>query len=203
MIPGSLLLLELTYADKARFFNWWLQIERLKQEKIPGAFAEVGVYKGKSARVLHRMDTSRTIYLFDTFSGFRKEDLELEQGKAATYSTIHFSDIQLKRAHRLIKGNQNVHCIAGNFPDMASQVSDVVFALVHLDADLYQPTRFALDFFYPRVQPGGVIMIHDYNDKWKGIMRATDEFIQITGETLIHVPDREGTVMIIKKNDHR
>ena len=43
-------MLKSRYPDKTRFYAWWLQNERLKTDKIPGAFAEVGVYKGKALR---------------------------------------------------------------------------------------------------------------------------------------------------------
>ena len=91
-ISSKLLHLQKNYADKVRFYNWWFQIERLKYENIPGAFAELGVYKGESACILHHMDPGRKFHLFDTFSGFPPGDLAHETGEAATYTPDRFSD---------------------------------------------------------------------------------------------------------------
>jgi O-methyltransferase len=92
LISKRLSALSRSYPDKVRFFAWWLQVERLKREKVPGAFAEVGVYKGESARALHHMDPARPFHLFDTFEGFAKRDLAGEKGEAASYTTRHFAD---------------------------------------------------------------------------------------------------------------
>ncbi|MBU2649381.1 MAG: TylF/MycF family methyltransferase, partial [Bacteroidetes bacterium] len=55
-----------------------------------------------------------------------------------------------------------------------------------------------LEFFYPRLVPGGVILVHDYNSKWEGAMKAVNEFASNIPETLVHVPDSDNTIMIIK-----
>ena len=70
--------------------------------------------------------------------------------------------------------------------------------MVSLDADLYISTLAALKFFYPRLSPGGVIFIHDYNYKWEGIRKAVAEFTATIPETLVMMPDLDGSVMIVK-----
>jgi len=190
--------LQKNYPDKVRFFNWWFQIEKLKREQVPGCFAEIGVYKGESACVLHHMDPGRKFHLFDTFSGLPAKDLALETGEAASYTPDRFSDTHINKVLMRISGNGNILIHSGYFPETVEPVYDELFALVNLDADLYQPTRAALEFFYPRLSPGGVIFIHDYNYKWEGIQKALEEFIPKIPESLIFVPDLDGTVMIVK-----
>lgn len=186
------------YPDKARFYTWWLQNERLKADKIPGVYAEVGVYKGKSAAILHALDPGRELYLFDTFTGFPASDLEGETGEAATYTTDNFADTD--SAHILSKfdNKDKIHLHKGYFPESAKGLEDKRFALVNLDADLYKPTKAALEFFYPRLSPGGVIFIHDYNYKWEGIVTAVNKFVGKVPEGLIVAPDHDGTVMIVR-----
>jgi O-methyltransferase len=230
MVSIELAALEKNYPDKVRFFNWWFQIERLKRDSIPGDFAELGVYKGESARIIHRMDPSRKFHLFDTFEGFRDEDLEEETGEAATYTTRSFADTSLEAARRFIDGNENVIFHPGNFCQFAVPSSqfavhnladyqlhstrnrelgtangergtangELTFAFVNLDADLYNPTKAGLEYFYPRLSPGGVIIIHDYTYKWPGIRKAVDEFAARIPESLVAVPDMDGSVMIVK-----
>jgi O-methyltransferase len=198
-LPRVLLKLERNYADKVRFFNFWLQVERLKKEQVPGAFAELGVYKGESARILHYMDPNRRFHLFDTFEGFKGEDLKLESGEAATYKTSNFADTSPEKVLAEIGGNQNIILHPGSFPSSAVKVIHEKFALVNIDADLYNPTKAGLEFFYPRVSPGGVILVHDYNNKWEGVMKAVDDFCKTIPESMVIIPDRETTVMIIKR----
>jgi O-methyltransferase len=201
LISKRLLKLAKNYQDKIRFFTWWLQVERLKRENVPGDFAELGVYKGESASVLHHMDPTRKFHLFDTFTGMPAKDLAHETGEAATYTPARFSDTHVTDVLRKISGNENVLLHPGYFPETADQVRNEIFALVNLDADLYQPTKAALEFFYPRLSPGGIIFIHDHNHKWEGVKKAVDEFARNIPESLVFAPDLEGTCMIIRNKN--
>jgi O-methyltransferase len=185
------------YTDKVRFFNWWFQVARLNREHVPGAFVELGVYKGDSARILHRLDPSRPFHLFDTFTGFTAGDLSVETGEAATYTPDHFRDTSVEGVLQRIGGNGNIFIHAGYFPETAANFHEKV-ALVNIDADLYNPTRAALAFFYPLLSPGGVIMVHDYNAKWPGVVKAVDDFLATVPENPALLPDINGTVMIIR-----
>jgi O-methyltransferase len=190
------------YPDKYRLYNFWLQINRIEAEKIEGDFAELGVYKGETAQLLHLMAPDRQLHLFDTFEGFTGRDLQPESGVAATYSTKNFADTSVETVKsRLGNNNSLVHIHAGYFPDSASVVNEKKFALVNIDADLYNPTKAGLDFFYPRLSPGGVIFIHDYNYKWEGLQKAVDEFSAGIPECIIVQPDSNSTVMIVKNRN--
>jgi len=189
---------ERKYSDKVRFFNLWFQVERLKKEKIPGTFAELGVYKGLTARVIQMTDPGRTLHLFDTFEGFKTNDLKEEKGEAATYTTEHFSDTRISKVKNLFEDGADVKIHAGYFPDSTKGLENENFALVNMDVDLYKPTKEGLQYFYPRLSPGGVIIIHDYNYKWEGLMDAVDEFVKEIPESIIPVADMESSVMIVK-----
>ena len=197
LIPRALQSAEKHYPDKVRFFNFWFQVERLEKEKIAGAFAELGVYKGDSAKLINMMDQKRMFHLFDTFEGFTKSDLKNETGKAATYTTKNFADTSLEKV-RLKLSNERFVFHKGYFPDTTVGLEKESFALVNMDADLYNPTKAGLEFFYPRLSPGGVIIIHDYNPDWPGIMKAVDEFSSSIPESLVVLPDQDSSVMIIK-----
>ena len=200
----SLLLrkMEKNYPDKVRFFNWWFQIERIKRENVPGSFAELGVYKGESARILHHMDPGRKFHLFDTFGGFSEFDLEKETGEAATYTKKNFSDTSVKKVKVHIGGNENLIFHPGYFPETAVDCRNEVFALVNIDVDLYNPAKAGLEFFYPLLSPGGVIFIHDYNHKWEGLKKAVDEFLRVIPENPVMVPDMNGTIVLVKNKKH-
>ena len=209
LIGKELINLERNYPDKVRFFNWWFQVERLKRDGVPGDFAELGVYKGESAKILHLMDPSRTFHLFDTFEGFKEEDLKDETGEAATYTTRSFADTSMEAVKRYLGDEGKFVFHVGRFDFAAPSLTPSpnwgrdgvgAFALVNLDADLYNPTKAGLEYFYPLLSPGGVIIVHDYTYKWPGIKRAIDEFVSTIPEPPVMVPDMDGSVMIVKSS---
>ena len=200
LISKKLIKIERTYRDKVRLYNLWFQVEQLRKNKISGAFAELGVHQGETARAIHHMDQDRTFYLFDTFEGFRKEDLALENQTDFRFNTEMFADTSVDQVQNYIKGNDNLRFKPGFFPETSTGLENEKFALVHIDADLYAPTIEALKFFYPRLSNGGVMIIHDYNHDWEGIPKAITEFIDTIPESLIELPDWQGSAMIIKNS---
>lgn len=190
------------YPDKIRLYNFWLQIQRINKEEIEGEMAELGVYKGESAQLLHHMSPSRTLHLFDTFEGFTGKDLQPETGEASSYTNKNFADTSVEKVFKKIGGNrEKIKVHPGYFPDSAAGLDNIAYALVSLDADLYNPTKAGLEYFYPRLSPGGVILIHDYNCKWEGLNKAVDEFVITIPEQLVLVPDLDSTVMIVKNRN--
>ena len=92
-------------------------------------------------------------------------------------------------------GTDRVHYHPGLFPSTAAAVSDSVFSFVHLDADLYESTMSAFEFFYPRVSPGGVILVHDYPTA-SGIVKSLADFFRDKPEPVIELTGYQA--MIVK-----
>jgi O-methyltransferase len=191
---------ERSYRDKVRFYTFWLQIKRLNDETVKGAFAEIGVYKGEMAAIIHLMDQTRSLHLFDTFKGFDARDVGREKNPT---ETVDFTDTNIGAVLHFINGNENVHVHAGYFPDTTAELVEQTYALVSIDADLHGPTLAALQYFYPRMSPGGVIIVHDYNHNWDGARRAVDEFSFSIHEVPVPVADWQGSVVIIKNHNER
>lgn len=162
--------------------------------RAPGAFAELGVWRGHSARLMHDLAPERTLYLFDTFEGFDRRDVTDPTHLA------HFRDTSVAQVRAFLGDPANLLIISGRFPDAAHLVPDGErFAFVHLDCDLPGPTRAALAFFYPRLSPGGIIVVHDYNSgRWPGLREAVDGFMADKPESLIQAPDRGGSVAFVR-----
>jgi O-methyltransferase len=199
ILSKELLKVSRNYPDKVRLYNFWLQVQRINKNKIIGDFAELGVYKGESSQLLHLIAPDRTLHLFDTFEGFTGTDLQTETGEALSYSTKDFADTSINKVLKKIGGNpEKIIVHPGYFPESAGGLENITFALVNLDADLYNPTKAGLEYFYPRLSPGGVIFIHDYNHKWEGLLKAVNEFALSIPEELVLIPDLDSTVMIVK-----
>lgn len=180
--------------DVPRFYALLLNIARVLKDGVPGDFAELGVYRGHTASILAAAarESGRQLFLFDTFSGFDAADLDGAASKA-------FTDTSLDAVKALV-GTDSVTFIAGRFPDSIPPggVGDR-FAIVHLDADLYQPTRAGLDYFYPRLSAGGLLILHDYSSgHWPGCTQAIDEFFAGKPERPVLLPDKSGTAIVVK-----
>jgi hypothetical protein len=182
--------------DLARFYFFYLQVEALAERPVAGAFAEVGVFRGTTARLLRALAPERDLFLFDTFAGFAEEDVRQE--RTASKPGAGGWEVSLETIKAYV-GERNTRFIPGRFPDTAGAVpAETRFALVHLDTDLYAPQFAGLQFFYPRMNRGGVLIVHDCNSAWVGSRQALDEFFSDKPEQPVFMPDKSGSAVIIK-----
>lgn len=145
-----------------------------------GEIAEIGVYRGGSARLMCQVRGNRALYLFDTFEGLPRTDGVDARFGAGQYAAS-FEDVQ-----RYLADFPQVYIYKGLFPSTSAPIADKRFSFVHLDVDLYQPTRESLEFFYPRVNPGGMFLIHDY--LWaEGVRKAVQEFFASRPEPVLEL----------------
>lgn len=151
--------------------------QMLLEKKITGAIAELGVYQGEFSKVLGKYFKDNKFYLFDTFEGFPETDTKYDALRnMSSAQTGYFSNTSSDMVISKIYNPARCVVCKGYFPDTAKNVDDT-FIFVNLDADLYQPTKEGLSFFYQRLQPGGVILVHDYfSTVYKGVKTAVDAF---------------------------
>lgn len=175
-----------------------LLLRTICAQNIQGELAELGVYKGYTAKLIHSYIPERALHLFDTFNGFPKKSMIADKEKAnSIISKKLFTDTSLQKVKIFINSkNNNIHFYKGYFPDTIPEgFGDHKFAFVHLDADLYEPTLAGLEFFYPRMSQGGFMLIHDYN-AWIGARKAVDQFFDTKKEIPIAMPDKSGSALI-------
>jgi len=185
--------------DQVRGDMLTLLLRELTVQHVPGALAELGVHRGHSARLLHHYCPERKLYLFDTFAGFADADMARESMPVGYNRTQQFTDTSLAAALRTIEPvSPNVVPIPGWFPaSLTDEVRREMFALVHLDVDLEEPTRAGLEFFWPRVNRGGYVVVHDYN-AWPGARIAVDEFRVRQAVAAVPMPDKSGSIVLAK-----
>ena len=189
-----------SYPDKQRFILFWLQMQRIQACKLDGDLAELGVYKGDTAQILHLMAPEKRIHLFDTFTGFDEADLINEKGEAATYTPQHFADTSLEKVKMKLGQSKNIFFYPGKFSEQSSKASSINFCFVSIDVDLAKPTADGLRFFYERLVDGGVIIVHDYNPKWPALMEAVNEFVKQIPENPVLIPDKDTSLVIVKNS---
>ena len=148
--------------------------------KVPGDIAEVGVYKGGSAKIICSAKGDKSLHLFDTFEGLPKvEEIDMVwpfyEGKfAASYDSVK----------DYLKGYSNVFFYKGIFPGTSEPVKNKCFSMVNLDVDTYESTKLCLEFFHSRMTPGGIILSHDYVTA-PGVKKAFDDFFQDKREPVL------------------
>jgi hypothetical protein len=138
---------------------------------LPGEVAELGVYKGGSLDLLSRIFLHKILYGFDTFEGMPEVDSNIDVHQAGD-----FSDTSFEKLSDYFAGT-NVKLIKGRFPDTVSQVPELQYCFVHIDGDIYQSTRDAIAYFYPRLVTGGMLVFDDWG--WvgcPGVGQAVEEY---------------------------
>lgn len=133
----------------------------IARRKVPGAAAELGVDFGDTAKYINLYFPDKNLYLFDTFCGFDKRDMDPSQ--VQTEELFEHFNVRSSADKVLEKMFYPEKCIVkeGYFPDSLNGLEDS-FAFVHIDCDLYKPIMAGLTYFYPRLNRGGFIAVHDY-----------------------------------------
>ena len=198
--------------DYVRYRTIELIAEEIRRQCIPGDIAEAGVDYGDCSWIINRAYPDRTFYLYDTFSGFDKRDVEVEQNRrytsaeffeSANYfkrSNFKSSDEQMEYVRKCLAHPEKAVFRKGYFPQTAAEETEKTFAFVSLDMDLYQPIVNGIEFFYPRLSRGGYIMIHDYNHReFQGIKQAVAESETKFGPIpKFPLPDQGGSIVLTK-----
>lgn len=156
---------------------------------IPGARAECGVYRGATALLLARAWRSRNaafdgrgLYLIDSFVGTsasgERDLIPVRDGNSLRHEPF-FKVAQAGLTPELVRGYfaqfPQVEICADWIPQVFKPLSALRWAFVHLDVTLYAPTLAALEYFYPRLNRGGVIVC-DGSPFCPGARAAWDEF---------------------------
>jgi len=166
----------------------------LRLEDVPGAAAELGVYRGGFARWINELLPQRRLFLFDSFEGFDPdESASCGGGFVEAHRRAAAGRVLSRMPHP-----EKVLLRQGFFPQTAQGLEQERFALVSLDADLEESTLAGLRFFLPRMSEGGYVLLHDYmNPRLPGVRHALDRFEAENGR-LKAVPlcDVNGTLVV-------
>ncbi len=160
------------------------------QSKQPGEFAEVGVFDGGSARMTCEVKGDKELHLFDTFEGLPKS---AEQDRDVHRENQYTSSLESVKEY--LKDYENVFLHKGLFPESAEGLEEMKFSFVHFDVDIYESTLACLNYFYPRMNPGGIMLSHDYS-LLAGVETAFTEFLADKPEELIELPTTQ--CMVVK-----
>lgn len=167
---------------------------------VPGHFAECGVRYGKSSLFLLTgmgVGATKNLHVFDSFEGLSNPgggDLDEDGETVWAQGELAVPEDIVKR--NLAGFGDRVVLHKGWIPERFGDVAGERFSLVHIDVDLYEPTRDAIAFFYARVNPGGMMLCDDYGSAFcPGAKRAIDDFFADKPEQVIALPTGQSLVI--------
>ena len=191
-----------TLVDIYRCYELWQLIA--ETAKFPdGDVIEIGVWRGGTgaliARRCKRLGIDNPVHLCDTFKGVVKAGL-----RDTVYSGGEHSDTSKGAVLRLIRSLNldQVNILQGIFPeDSGYLIADRRFRFCHIDVDVYDSARDILDWLWPRLVPGGIVVYDDYGfHSCVGITRLVNEERAKNDRLVIHNLngqwDRNQTAMI-------
>lgn len=187
-----------TFVDVWRCHELWSLLGEVRE--VPGAILEVGVWRGGTGALLasraNGLGLEETVYLCDTWTGVVKTgdvDIYYRDGK--------HDDASHEIVAELIAGMglSNVELLQGVFPeDTGDRISDGTFRLCHCDVDVYESARGVLEWVWPRLSSGGVVVFDDYGfPACPGVTRLVDQQ-RLRGDRLV-LHNLNGHGIIVKR----
>lgn len=184
------------------------------RNRIPGAIAECGVWRGGSMiaaamTLLSEHDSTREIYLYDTFEGMsepgnfdkRFDGISASDQLSETpkgEGVWCYSSLDEVRNNLAATGYPagNLHFVKGKVEDTLPKNNPPQLALLRLDTDWYESTKHELRHLFALLVSGGFLIIDDYGH-WQGAQKAVDEFLEASAEKYyLHRIDSTGRMII-------
>lgn len=160
---------------------------------LPGDAAEVGVWRGGTTRLLSKAfsGSGKVVHAFDTFAGMPKPDPSIDFHKEGE------ARASIEEVEAYLSDCDNVRLHKGLFPDTAEPLTTQTFCFVHADCDIYTSVKACCEFFYPRLERGGVMVFDDYGYySCLGAKKAVDEYFNDRPEYPVYFYN--GQAMVIK-----
>lgn len=175
----------LTMIGQKRLRNIRTCIEDIVARNIPGDVLEAGVWRGGATiymrAVLKTLNISdRTVWVADSFDGLPPPDAVRYPADAGDilhafpYLAISEQEVRANFADKGLLDTQ-VRFLPGFFSESLEKAPIGTLALIRLDCDMYGSTMEALTALYPKLSPGGYIIVDDYGDLLS-CKKAVDDF---------------------------
>jgi hypothetical protein len=184
-----------TMTSWERLYALYKAVQYTVENKIPGDLVECGVWRGGSmklvAQVLHSLgDTSRTLFLYDTFEGMAEPDPAIDIDFSGNEAVKDWHEVQrrgVKWAYAPIEEVREILTTSGYPMEKVKLVKGLVeetipatipasIALLRLDTDWYSSTNHEMEHLYPKLSPHGILILDDYGH-YQGARRGVDEYL--------------------------
>ena len=195
------------FSKKLRYYSTFQMVEHVLKKGLNYDFVECGTWHGHSAwvfsKLIKKSGQKINFHIFDSFEGgysaLNKEDKnllrvlsqsEIKKQKEQFYSKESF-------VKNIVREFNFVKFYKGWIPTKFHEVKNKKFQFIHIDVDLYQPTYDSLNFFFPRLIEGGIILCESYNmSELPGANKAFEEFLKDKKVNLFYETPYGGCILI-------
>jgi hypothetical protein len=184
-----------TLVDLYRLWELWCLVDEVRD--LPGAILEVGVWRGGTGALMARRAGKTPVVLCDTFTGVVKAGAQDQHYQGGEHADASIDQVQALL--RTVAPAADVRILVGIFPEQTgAQVAGQQFKLVHIDVDVYESARDVLDFVWPHMPAGGVVVYDDYGfSTCTGIALHVDEQRGKPDRLVVH--NLNGHALLIKR----
>lgn len=185
-----------TLTSPERVFALCAAVRHVVGAKVPGAIVECGVWRGGSMMAAAMTLTAagcddRDLYLFDTFTTMpppEERDVDCFGIPAASFfegpdnalDNPGYAYLPMERVEDLLVSTgyprSRLHFVPGMVEDTVPDHAPEEIALLRLDTDWYASTAHEMRHLFPRIAPGGVLIVDDYG-QFQGSRDAVDEYL--------------------------
>jgi O-methyltransferase len=168
--------------------------------RVDGDFAEFGVYRAGCAFMILQggaLPEPKRFFLFDTFAGVPEAGLSASEVEAGIAGAHADTSVEYVR-QRLAPWNKRLVLVPGDVHETLRESPVDRLAFVHMDLNAAKPTKAALEYAYPRLSQGAIVLFDDYG--WAGLEAqrdVIDEFLQARPDTLIALPT--GQALLVRQ----
>jgi hypothetical protein len=213
-----------TMGSTIQQYTMWQVANHVEDAGLTGAIAEFGVWRGGmsmiGARVLSERNSTRNVYLFDTFEGMTAPsslDRELFSDQSAdellklesknlrkkdsynTWCIADFDDVTAGMKTTGIRESQ-YHLIQGDVLQTVPKNLPQSLAVCRIDTDWYESTAHIIENCWDLIVPGGVLILDDY-DMWTGARKAVDDFFESRELKPLMIRPEVGRIIIKSKGN--
>jgi O-methyltransferase len=180
-----------TKTSPERIRGWIDALQCIDRDNIPGDIVECGVWRGGNIILARLLSPARMCWLYDTFTGMTKpgpKDTKKGGSPAlqryvdykeagTTWAAASVEEVRQGFEYNGVLDDKFLNFVEGDvcktlkFPPVAPER----ISLLRLDTDWYESTKMELEVLYPRLVPGGVLIVDDYGH-WMGSRKAVDEY---------------------------
>ncbi|MCX5829581.1 MAG: class I SAM-dependent methyltransferase [Deltaproteobacteria bacterium] len=189
-----------TMVDQYRCFELWRLIEESSKWQC-GSILEIGAWRGGTGALIAKRakecGIAERVYLCDTFTGVVKAGPEDSRYKGGEHHDTSKQIVEELVFNRL--NLDNVSILEGIFPDQtAKEIEDLKFRFCHIDVDVYQSAKDSVDWIWPRLVSGGIIVYDDYGFRnCDGITKYVEDQMLCKDRLVFH--NLNGHAIVIKK----
>ena len=175
---------------------------------VKGSIVELGVFRGfsltawaKLSAIMEPENLIRKVYGFDTYEGFpslhdKDKTSEYNHEVGHFYTNVHEELTELNEVFnrdRFLGHINKVELIKGDctktIPGFLEKNPHLLIGMLFIDLDLYEPTKFALEHFLPRMHKGSILVFDELdNPQWPGETLALLESMNIKNLKIQTIP---------------